>query len=95
MNNYNNKRTYQYPLSYQGNLLWPLLFLFLFPPIGLMLLLLNTCLRKGPMTYFLHYKGSEFWLLFWTVLFFPIAILLAIFNGFNIVELNDEKIDNQ
>lgn len=85
----NSNKTYKYPLSYHGNLLWPILFLLIFPPIGIVLILLNTCLRKGNMTYFLHYKGNEFWLLFWGAVFFPIAIILAIFHGFDIIELTD------
>jgi hypothetical protein len=84
------RKTYKYPLGYNGNVLWPILFIFLFPPLGMFLILLNANFRKGGVTYFLHYKGSEFWLLVWTIAFFPVAIALGIFNGFDVVELSDE-----
>lgn len=83
------KRSFEYPLSYNGNILWPILFLFIFPPVGLLLILLNISFRKGNLVYFLHYKGHEALLILWTILFFPVAIALAIFNGFDIVELAD------
>ncbi|MGZ3633614.1 MAG: hypothetical protein ACXU9U_01455 [Parachlamydiaceae bacterium] len=83
------KRSFEYPLSYRGNVLWPIVFLFLFPPVGILLILLNTSFRKGNLVYFLHYRGSEAWLIAWTLLFFPIAIALAIFNGFDVIELAD------
>lgn len=74
----------QYPLSYHGNILWPILFLLLFPPVGLVLIGLNTCVRQNGVSYSLHYRGSEAWLIFWTVLFFPVAIILGFLNGFDI-----------
>ena len=80
----NGTFTKEYPLSYRGNILWPILFLLLFPPVGILLLGLNGSFRRDGVNYSLHYRGSENWPLIWTVLFFPIAIILGILNGFDV-----------
>lgn len=85
-----SKVVYKYPLGYKGNTLWPLVFLFIYPPLGILLLLLNGYFIKNNMQYYLNYKGSIFWLGFWMLLFFPIAIILAIVNGFDIIEVTEE-----
>ncbi len=90
MEDYNQKKTYKYPLIYNGNLVWPILFLFLFPPVGLLLVIMNSRIRKGNTQYYLSYRGSEFWLYFWTIVFFPIAIILALLNGFDGLELRED-----
>ena len=74
----------EYPLSYSGNLLWPILFLLLFPPIGLLLIGLNSCVRHEGISYSLHYRGSEGWLMFWTIICYPVAIILGFLNGFDV-----------
>lgn len=76
---------YSYPLSYKGNLFWLVLFLIIFPPLGLLLLLLNGCIKKEGVCYFLEYRGDKFWLYFWTIIFFPIAIILGAIHGFDVV----------
>lgn len=83
------RKTYRYPLDYNGSLVWPILFLFLFPPLGLLLVILNTRIRKGQTLYYLSYRGDHFWLYFWTIVFFPIAIILAILNGFDGLEATE------
>lgn len=80
------KNSYQYPFSYDGCIFWPILFLILFLPIGIALLILNGHIHKQDVCYSLSYKGSRFWLLFWTLVFFPIAIILGILNGFDVEE---------
>lgn len=74
-----------YPIRYLGNVLWPILFLIIYFPVGLLLLLLNLAIEKKGVFYSLHYRGSQGWLIFWTIVFFPIAIILAIIKGFDIV----------
>ena len=81
----NESFRFHYPVSYQGNILWLVVFLLVFPPIGLLLLLLNANIRKNGIAYSLHYQGSLFWLFFWTLLFFPIAIILGVVKGFDII----------
>jgi hypothetical protein len=80
----NDTKSYQYPITYKGNVVWPILFLILFFPVGIVLLLLNTCIRIEGVSYSLKYRGSEFWLIFWTIIFFPVAIILGAINGFDL-----------
>lgn len=75
----------EYPIKYLGNVFWPILFLILFFPVGILLLVLNTAIRKDGVFYSLRYRGSQGWLLFWTIVFFPIAIILAGLKGFDLV----------
>ncbi len=76
---------YQYPISYNGNVLWPILFLLLFPPLGIILLILNTSVRQEGVSYSLHYRGSQFWLIFWSIVFFPVAVILGFITGFDAI----------
>jgi hypothetical protein len=78
-----------YPYRYRGKCLWLAISLIGFPPLGLLLLLLNGAIRYDDHYYGLRYNGKQGWLLFWTILFFPIAMLLAIINGFDLVEIVD------
>lgn len=75
----------EYPIKYLGNIVWLVLFLIIFPPLGLLLLILNTAIRKDGVFYSLQYRGSNGWLIFWTILLFPVAIILAAINGFDVV----------
>ncbi len=75
---------YHYPISYQGNIIWLVFFLLLFPPIGILLLFFNACVHKDGMRYYLRYRGSKFWLLFWTIVCFPVALILGLIRGFDI-----------
>ena len=84
----NNTSSYQYPLSYKGNVVWLILFLLIFPPLGVILLFLNLCFRKDGICYSLKYRGSKFWLIFWTIVFFPIAIFLGLIRGFDVISDN-------
>lgn len=78
----------EYPIKYLGNIVWPVLFLIIFPPLGLLLLILNLAVRKEGIYYSLHYRGSQGWLIFWTIIFFPVAIILGAINGFDIIAHN-------
>lgn len=85
-NNLPEKKTVsEYPLKYLGNIVWPVLFLIIFPPLGLLLLTLNTAIRRDGVFYSLNYRGSQGWLMFWTIVFFPVAIILAALNGFDVI----------
>jgi hypothetical protein len=75
----------EYPLKYLGNIVWPILFLILFFPLGILLLILNTAVRVNGVFYSLHYRGSQPWLIFWTIVFFPVAIVLGALNGFDVI----------
>lgn len=85
------KKIKTYPFRYDGNVIWPILFLIIFPPVGIALLLLNMAVRSDDVFYKLHYKGSEGWFIFWSIILFPVAIILAALNGFDIVAENNEN----
>lgn len=87
-NDPNSYKVSEYPLKYLGNIVWPILFLILFFPLGILLLILNTAVRKEGIYYSLHYRGSQGWLIFWTIIFFPVAIILGALNGFDIIAHN-------
>lgn len=76
---------YKYPISYNGNVLWPVLFLLLFPPLGIILLILNTSVIQEGVSYSLNYRGSQFWLIFWSIVFFPVAVVLGFITGFDVI----------
>ena len=84
-NNNSNNHSFFYPISYNGNVIWPILFLFIFPWLGILLLILNCSVLSGGISYSLKYRGSEFWLIFWTIVFFPLAIILALIRGFDVI----------
>jgi hypothetical protein len=79
-------KTWTYPLRYNGNLFFFILFLIIWLPLGLILLMKNGCFVKEDSTFSMVYHGSYFWLFFWSILFFPIAIVLLIINGVDMVE---------
>jgi len=79
-----NEYSKEYPLTYNGSLVWPVLFLILFLPLGILLVVLKTSVRRDGVNYSLHYRGSEGWLFFWTLLFFPVAIIFGFLNGFDV-----------
>ena len=85
----NNDFTKEYPLQYEGNIVWPILFLLLWFPVGILLLIFNGSLQRDGMRYKLRYRGEQTWLVVWTVLFFPVAVLLAIINGFDIQGISE------
>lgn len=86
MSDQNNKVVFKLPFTYQGNIVWPILFIFLYFPVAILLVLLNTKYKQGFNYYSLKYHGSFFWLVFWTIVFFPVAFLLGLFNGFDVIE---------
>lgn len=81
----NKNSALKYPLTYRGNIFWLILFLLIWPPLGFLLLILNTSYRKNGDFYSLHYRGSKPWLHFWTIVFFPVAIILGAVKGFDLV----------
>lgn len=74
------------PIRYQGNLLFLILFLLVWLPVGMLLALKNARLATESSTFYLLYQGKWGWLFFWGVLFFPIAILLLLVKGVDVVE---------
>lgn len=77
---------YSFPLKYRGNVLFPIIFLIVWLPVGLLMLLKNCYFVKGGDRFHIRYSGSWMWLYFWGFLFFPIAILLLVFNDLDIIE---------
>lgn len=74
------------PRWYSGNLFFLILFLIIWLPIGILLLMRNGSFAKGNSRYYLEYHGSWFWLFFWAILFFPISIILLLIKGVDLIE---------
>lgn len=74
------------PLRYHGNIVFPILLMILFFPVGCILFLKGAYFLQGTSSYHLRYHGSWGWLFFWAIFFFPITILLMIFVGFDVIE---------
>lgn len=77
------------PLQYRGNLFFLILFLIIWPPLGVLLLIRHACIAARDSKFYLVYLGSWGWLFFWGILFFPVAFLLLFVKG---VDLIDESI---
>lgn len=83
------------PLTYEGNLFFLILFLILWLPVGLLMLMRHGRIVKRESKFSLHYCGSWGWLLFWGLFFFPISILLLLMKGVEVIEeltMRDESI---
>ncbi len=80
----------KYPFSYKGNIVLLILFLFIWPPLGFLLLLFNTEVHVHGETSYLKYRGSTGWLIFWSIVLFPLAIILAAIRGFDIITVKDQ-----
>jgi hypothetical protein len=74
------------PRWYGGNLFFLVLFLIIWLPIGLLLLVKNASISKANSRFYLKYYGSWFWLFVWGIIFFPIAILLFLVKGVDVIE---------
>lgn len=74
------------PIQYGGNLFFLILFLIIWLPVGLLLLIRNVCISKNSSKFYITYQGSWGWLFFWGILFFPISILFICIKGVNLVE---------
>lgn len=74
------------PLQYQGNLIFLILFLIVWLPVGILLLIKNACVTRKNSKFYIIYHGSWGWLFFWGILFFPISILLLCIKGVNLIE---------
>ena len=79
-----------YPIKYQGNIIWPILLILIYFPAGILLLLSGLRVKKDAEYYGFHYKGSVGWLIFWTIVLFPVALILALLNGVDFVACKDD-----
>ncbi|MBX9805362.1 MAG: hypothetical protein K2Y18_06385 [Alphaproteobacteria bacterium] len=77
------------PLQYRGYLFFLILFLIIWPPLGVLLLIRHACISVRNSKFYLVYHGSWGWLYFWGILFFPVAIVLLFVKG---VDLIDETV---
>jgi len=71
----------KFHIKYSHSKFWLILWILLFFPIGLILLLSHSQVVFGGRKVKMEYDGSRFWLFFWALVFFPVAILLLVFNG--------------
>jgi hypothetical protein len=74
------------PRWYTGNLFFLILFLIIWLPIGLLLLMKNASFSKNNSRYYIDYHGSWGWLFFWGILFFPVAVILFLIKGVDVIE---------
>lgn len=74
------------PIRYKGNLFFLILFLIVWIPIGILLLLENAYFIQGTSRFSLKYHGSWGWLYFWGILFFPVALVLLVMKGVDITQ---------
>jgi len=74
------------PRWYTGNLFFLILFLIIWLPVGILLLMKNASFTKDNSRFYLHYHGSWGWLFFWGIVFFPIAVILFLIKGFDVIE---------
>jgi hypothetical protein len=77
---------HRYPFQYKGNIVLFVIFLIIFPPIGIVLAIKNLAFLKGEKSFAFSYRGSYGWLIFWAIFFFPIAILLLLIKGIDVIE---------
>jgi hypothetical protein len=76
----------KFKLHYRGSLFWLIFWIIVFFPIAFVLLLTNSSVRIGGITYSIEYNGSQFWLGFWILVFFPVAFALLFVNGLTVKE---------
>ena len=74
------------PTWYSGNIFFLILFLIIWLPVGILLLMKNGSIAKESSRFYLNYHGKWGWLFFWGVLFFPISILLLLIKGVDVIE---------
>lgn len=74
------------PIRYNGNIFFLILFLIIWLPVGMLLLLRNGCILTHRSTYTCHYHGSWGWLFFWGFLFFPVATILLLIKRVDVIE---------
>lgn len=85
MKNDQENVTYRWPVSYKGSIVFLVITLLIWPPIGILLLCKNGYVRKKGLEMHLQYHGSWFWLFFWSILFFPVAFLLLLIRGVDVI----------
>ncbi|MBM3469034.1 MAG: hypothetical protein FJX71_06360 [Alphaproteobacteria bacterium] len=73
------------PFHYRGNVFYLILFLILWLPVGVLLLIKNSAFVTGTAQYYISYHAQWNWLLFWGVVFFPVAIFLLIIKGISVI----------
>lgn len=74
------------PIRYDGNLFFLIFFLFLWLPIGILLLLKYGSLVTGTSKFYVVYHGKWRWLFLWAIIFFPISIALFLIKGAEVIE---------
>lgn len=74
------------PIQYRGNLFFLILFLIIWLPLGILLLLKHGSIASQTSRFYCQYHGSWNWLFFWGLLFFPIAVLLFLLKGVDVIE---------
>ena len=79
------------PVRYEGNLFFLIIFLILWVPIGILLLLENAYFIQGTSRFSLNYHGSWEWLYFWGIIFFPVAFVLIVLKGVDIVQESNHQ----
>jgi hypothetical protein len=74
------------PIRYKGSLILLILFLILWFPLGVLMLLKNGYLIQRTSNLSLNYHGHWGWLYFWGIIFFPVAFVLLALRGTDIVQ---------
>lgn len=80
-------------IKYRGNVIVLCFFLIFWFPISLILLFKNAYSLKNNKITYLSYHGNYFWLYFWAIFLFPIAMILIFVVGFDQVQEEILKIE--
>ncbi|MCX7115447.1 MAG: hypothetical protein NTW08_06035 [Gammaproteobacteria bacterium] len=80
------KKKVAYPFRYDGNKIILILFVIIWLPIGLVLLMQKASFLTGNSRYFLRYHGDYVWLYLWSIVFFPVTFALLLLNGADVLE---------
>lgn len=75
-----------WPIGYNGNVFFLILFLIIWLPVGILLLMRNGAIVRENARFYLSYHGKWGWLFFWGILFFPVAVLLLLIKGVDVIE---------
>ncbi|MGI4851568.1 MAG: hypothetical protein ACRYGR_06470 [Janthinobacterium lividum] len=84
--NPNQSIKFSSPFRYRGNVIFPIILMIIFFPVGCLLLFKGAYFIQGTNSYYLKYHGNWGWLFFWAILFFPMTIILMIFVGFDVIK---------
>ena len=78
---------HSFQVKYDGSYIILILWMLIYFPVSLVLLMTGGMLTLNNKAYKLKYGGSRLWLCFWVIVLFPIAFLLIFLNGFTIIEM--------